>query len=377
MADASRLHFDHVGSLLRPKPLFEARQRLLGVHDADHNLGAHDHAELRQIEDDHIADAVKLQEECGLQLVTDGDFRRRSWWTDFFMSLDGPRVTYAGRSPLTVINAKGETRPLPTVSISKRISWKGSINVEPFKFLKSVTRREPKVTLPPPTMIHFQRDENYGLRAYDDDVDAFFDDMIKVYRQEVRALADAGCKHLQLDECNMVMLCDPRHQQFARSRGEDPIKLVEKYAWAMNEIIADRPKDMTARMHMCRGNLSGFWASEGGYDFIADTIFNTIDVDAFLMEYDTERAGDFTPLRFLPKGKMAMLGLVSTKVPELEPRDDLRRRIDEAAKYTDMSQLGICPQCGFASNVFGNPVTIDDERRKLALVVDTANMVWH
>jgi 5-methyltetrahydropteroyltriglutamate--homocysteine methyltransferase len=161
MADASRLHFDHVGSLLRPKALFEARQRLLGVHDADHNLGAHDHAELRQIEDDHIADAVKLQEECGLQLVTDGDFRRRSWWTDFFMSLDGPRVTYAGRSPLTVINAKGETRPLPTVSITKRISWKGSINVEPFKFLKSVTRRQPKVTLPPPTMIHFQRDENY------------------------------------------------------------------------------------------------------------------------------------------------------------------------------------------------------------------------
>jgi 5-methyltetrahydropteroyltriglutamate--homocysteine methyltransferase len=145
----------------------------------------------------------------------------------------------------------------------------------------------------------------------------------------------------------------------------------------MNEIIADRPKDMTVRMHMCRGNLSGFWASEGGYDFIADTIFNTIGVDAFLMEYDTGRAGDFTPLRFLPKGKMAMLGLVSTKVPELEPRDELLRRIDEATKYTDMSQLGICPQCGFASNVFGNPLTIDDERHKLALVVDTANAVWH
>jgi methionine synthase II (cobalamin-independent) len=377
MGGATQLHFDHVGSLLRPKPLFDARQRLLGVHDADHNLGAHDQAELRQIEDQHIADAVKLQEECGLRLVTDGDFRRRSWWTDFFMSLNGPRVNYAGKSPLTVINAKGETRPLPTISITTRISWKGSINVEPFKFLKSVTQCEPKVTLPPPTMIHFQRDENYGLRAYDDDVDAFFDDMIKIYRQEIHALADVGCRHLQLDECNMVMLCDPRHQQFARSRGENPIELIKKYAWVMNEIIADRPKDMTVRMHMCRGNLSGFWASEGGYDFIADTIFNTIDVDAFLMEYDTQRAGDFAPLRFLPKDKMAMLGLVSTKVPQLEQRDELRRRIDEATKYTDMSQLGICPQCGFASNVFGNPVTIEDQRQKLALVVDTANAIWH
>jgi 5-methyltetrahydropteroyltriglutamate--homocysteine methyltransferase len=370
------IHFDHVGSLLRPKALFDARQRILGAHDADHNLGAHDNAELRVIEDQHIQDAVRLQEECGLHLITDGDFRRRSWWTDFFMSLDGPRVTYAGKSPLTVINAKGETRPLPTVSITKRISWKGSINVAPFKYLQRVTKRSPKVTLPPPTMIHFQRDDNYGLSAYDNDSEALFADLIKAYRQEIRALADAGCRYLQLDECNMVMLCDARHQEFARSRGEDPVALIRKYAWLMNEIIAERPKDMNVRLHMCRGNLSGFWASEGGYDMIAETIFNVIGVDAYLMEYDTARAGGFSPLRHLPKGKLAFLGLVSTKVPELEKTDDLLRRIDEAARSVDLSQLGLCPQCGFASNVFGNPVTIEDERKKLTLIAQTANKVW-
>jgi 5-methyltetrahydropteroyltriglutamate--homocysteine methyltransferase len=370
------IHFDHVGSLLRPKTLFDARHRILGAHDADHNLGAHDSAELRAIEDQHIRDAVSLQEDCGLQLITDGDFRRRSWWTDFFMSLDGLRVTYAGKSPLTVINAKGETRPLPTVSITKKIRWHGSINVAPFKYLQSVTKRSPKVTLPPPTMIHFQRDENYGLSAYDGDTEAFFADMIEAYRHEIRALAEAGCRYLQLDECNMVMLCDPRHQEFARSRGEDPIALIRKYAWLMNEIIAERPKDMNVRLHMCRGNLSGFWASEGGYDMIAETIFNTIGVDAYLMEYDTARAGSFSPLRHLPKDKIALLGLVSTKVPELEKTDGLRRRIDEAAKFADLSQLGLCPQCGFASNVFGNPVTIEDERKKLTLVAQTANTVW-
>ena len=200
MTDPRTVHFDHVGSLLRPKPLFAARERLLGAHDNDHNLGAHDSAALREIEDEHIRTVVALQEEAGLQFITDGDFRRRSWWTDFFMSLDGPRVTYSGKSPLTLINAKGETRPLPTVSITKRISWNASVNVAPFKFLQSVTTRSPKVTLPPPTMIHFQRDDTYGLDAYGGDVDLFWDDMIKVYRQEIAALAAAGCRQLQIDD---------------------------------------------------------------------------------------------------------------------------------------------------------------------------------
>jgi 5-methyltetrahydropteroyltriglutamate--homocysteine methyltransferase len=376
MSDPRTVHFDHVGSLLRPKALFAARERLLGVHDQDHNLGSHDNAELRAIEDEHIRAVVALQEKAGLQYITDGDFRRRSWWTDFFMSLDGPRVTYAGKSALTLINARGETRPLPMVSITNRISWKGSVNVEPFKFLNSATKRSPKVTLPPPTMIHFQRDAAYDLKAYGGDADLFWDDLIKVYRQEIAALAAAGCKQLQIDECNLVMLCDTRHQAFVRSRGEEPEALINKYVWAMNEIIRDRPKDMSVRMHMCRGNLSGFWSAEGGYEPIAERVFNQISADAFLMEYDTERAGDFRPLRFLPKGKIALLGLVTTKVPTLEQPDHLRRRLDEAAKYADIAQLGLCPQCGFSSNVFGNPLTIEDEERKLALVVETANSVW-
>ncbi len=376
MRDPRTVHFDHVGSLLRPKPLFAARERLLGVHDTDHNLGAHDNAELRAIEDEHIREVVRLQEDAGLHFITDGDFRRRSWWTDFFMSLDGPRVTYAGRSPLTLINAKGETRPLPTVSITQRIRWQGSINVAPFKFLQSVTTRAPKVTLPPPTMIHFQRDDHYGLSAYGGDVDLFWDDLIGVYRQEIAALAAAGCRQLQIDECNLVMLCDTRHQAYVRSRGEDPETLINKYVWVMNEIIRERPKDMFVRMHMCRGNLTGFWSAEGGYEPIAERVFNQIGADAFLMEYDTARAGDFRPLRYLPKGKIALLGLVTTKLPDLEQPDQLRRRLDEAAKHADIAQLGLCPQCGFSSNVFGNPLTIDDERKKLALVVETANAVW-
>ena len=376
MSDPRNVHFDHVGSLLRPQPLFAARERLLGVHDTDHNLGAHDNAELRAIEDAHIREVVQLQEDAGLQFITDGDFRRRSWWTDFFMSLDGPRVTYAGKSPLTLINAKGETRPLPTVSITKRISWKGSVNVASFKFLQSVTKRAPKVTLPPPTMIHFQRDDNYGLTAYGGDADLFWDDLIRVYHQEIAALAAAGCRQLQIDECNLVMLCDTRHQAFVRSRGEDPDTLINKYVWVMNEIIRERPKDMFVRMHMCRGNLTGFWSAEGGYEPIAERVFNQIGADAFLMEYDTARAGDFRPLRFLPKSKIALLGLVTTKVADLEQPDHLRRRLEEAAKFADIAQLGLCPQCGFSSNVFGNPLTIEDERKKLALVVDTANAVW-
>lgn len=376
MSDPRNVHFDHVGSLLRPKLLFAARERLLGVHDHDHNLGAHDNAELRAIEDEHIRAAVALQEDAGLQFITDGDFRRRSWWTDFFMSLDGPRVTYSGKSPLTLINAKGETRPLPSVSITKRISWQRSVNVAPFKFLQSVTRRSPKVTLPPPTMIHFQRDDTYGLNAYGGDVDLFWDDMIKVYRQEIAALAAAGCRQLQIDECNLVMLCDARHQQYVRTRGEDPEALIDKYVWVMNEIIRERPTDMFVRMHMCRGNLSGFWSASGGYEPIAERVFNRIGADAYLMEYDTERAGDFRPLRYLPKGKIALLGLVTTKQPDLEQPDQLRRRLDEAAKHVDIAQLGLCPQCGFSSNVFGNPLTIEEEQRKLKLVVETANAVW-
>ena len=366
---------DHVGSLLRPTALREARQRILGKHDADHNLGAHSNAELTAIENDYIREVVKLQEDCGLPYVTDGEFRRRSWWTDIVLSFSGTRVTYNGRSPIQFVSASGDRRPAPGVEITERVTWHGSATVKPFEFLKSVTRATPKVTLPGPPIIHFMRDKDFVPDVYSS-LDAFWDDLIKAYRREISELAKAGCRHLQIDECMLAWLCDPRHREFARTRGENPEKLIETYCRAIDQVIAERPKDMVVAMHSCRGNMNAYWGGEGGYDVVADAMFNRISADYYLLEYDTPRAGDFSPLRRVPKGKTVLLGLVSTKESRLENADDLTRRIDEAAKYIDHAQLGLCPQCGFSTNLFGTDFTLDDERRKLELIVNVARRVW-
>jgi 5-methyltetrahydropteroyltriglutamate--homocysteine methyltransferase len=374
--DSAHIHFDHVGSLLRPAALFEARKRILGLHDADHNLGAHENAELAAIEDKHIRDVVALQEGAGMPVVTDGEFRRRSWWTDFYLSLTGTSITYNGKQPITFINAAGETRPAPAIRIRGKVAWQHSVNVDAFNFLQSATKRVAKVTLPGPPMLHFMRDENFVPAAYPD-LDQFWDDVIAAYRREIAALAAAGCRHIQIDECMMPMLCDPRHQAFVRTRGEDPADLMKKYAWAINQGIAGRPKDMVVALHTCRGNLNAFWGADGGYQPIADLIFNQIDADLYLLEYDTQRAGDFRPLRQVPKGKTVLLGLISTKENVLEARDMLMRRIEEAGQHIDHEQLGLCPQCGFSTNVFGTHFTIDDQRRKLELVAEIAGEAWH
>lgn len=376
MADASHIHVDHVGSLLRPLALREARQRILGVHDADHNLGAHDNAELRAIEDGVVREIARLQEDCGLPVVTDGEFRCRSWWSDFILGLTGTQVSYTGKLPITFINAAGDKRPAPGIKITGKVSWRGSVVAKPFEFLKSITTRIPKVTIPGPPIIHYLRDEDFVPAIYPD-LDRFWDDLITAYRREIRALAGAGCRHVQIDECMLPWLCDPRHQALVRSRGGDPVALVDTYAWLINQAIAERPKDMVVAMHMCRGNLNAYWGGEGGYEPVAEAVFNTIDADLYLMEYDTPRAGDFTPLRHVPKGKTVLLGLVSTKETALESRDGLRRRLDEAGKYLDHRQLGLCPQCGFSTNMFGTHFTGDDQRRKLELIVDVAQTVWH
>src|SRR5262245_9105839 len=300
MASAAHLHVDHVGSLLRPMPLRAARDTHLGVHDADHNLGAHDNAALRKIEDGFVREVVAMQEQCGLPVVTDGEFRRRSWWTDFYLSLTGTSVTYSAKTPMTMINAAGETRPFPSIKISGRVTWNRSAMVEPFKFLKSITTKMPKVSLPAPPMLHFIRSEDFVPAVYKS-LDDFHADVIDCYRKEIRALADAGCRYVQLDECMLPMLCDPRHQTYARGRGEDPATLIKTYAWLIDQAIAERPADMIIGLHLCRGNLNAFWGADGAYDPVADAIFNQVAADVYLLEYDTPRAGSFAPLRLVPK----------------------------------------------------------------------------
>jgi 5-methyltetrahydropteroyltriglutamate--homocysteine methyltransferase len=368
-------HVDHVGSLLRPQPLKDARERLLGPQSPTENLGAHDNAELSKIEDRYVAEVVKMQEDAGLSIVTDGEFRRRSWWSDFFLSLGGVGVSYLGTSPIKFINAAGDERPMPGIAIDGKIRWTKSINVKPFEYLKSVTKVTPKVSLPTPTMIYFLRDTEIAKTAYKN-ADEFWADTVAAYRAEIRALYEAGCRHIQLDEVMLTFLCDPRHRAVSQGRGEDPDRLAKKFVDAMNDIIAERPPGMTVTMHMCRGNLSAYWGAEGGYDRIAEVALAGLKVDAFLLEYDTPRAGDFAPLKLIPKNVTAMLGLMSTKEVALESVDALRRRIDEAAKLKPLDQLGLCPQCGFSTNVWGTHFTVDDEKRKLERLTETARKVW-
>jgi len=376
MISLRSLHVDHVGSLLRPAALKEARFRLLGVHDADHNLGAHHNAELTEIENKYIRDVVKLQEDCGLGVVTDGDFRRRSWWTDFLLSFTGLTISYDGKTPITLVNAAGEKRPIAGIKVEGPIKPRDSGTTASFKFLQSVATKTPKATIPGPPIVHFLRDADFVPGVYPD-IESFWRDLIAAYQAEIAKLADAGCKYLQIDECMLPYLCDPRHRAMSASRGDDPDALIKTYAWAINEVVANKPKDMTVAMHMCRGNMNAFWGGDGGYEPVAEASFNMPNVDIFLLEYDTPRAGDFTPLRHVPKGKKVLLGIVSTKDPKLESRDDIRRRIDEAAKHLDIGQLGLCPQCGFSTNVFGTEFTVDDERRKLEMMVGIAGEVWH
>jgi len=372
---AASLHVDHVGSLLRPAELKEQRFKLLGVHDADHNLGAHANAELKKLEDHHIREVVKFQEACGLPVMTDGDFRRRSWWTDFLLSFTGLSISYDGKTPITLINAAGETRPIAGIKVNGKITPRDSGATASFEFVKSITDKVAKVTIPGPPIVHFLRDADFVPAVYAD-IDAFWHDLIAAYRAEIRKLAHVGCRYVQIDECMLPYLCDPRHREMSKSRGDDPDKLIETYAWSINEAVADKPKDMTVAVHMCRGNMNAFWGAAGGYGPIAEISFNMPNVNMFLLEYDTPRAGDFSPLRHAGKDKQILLGIISTKDPKLEGRDDIKRRIDDAAEHINVEQLGICPQCGFSTNIFGTEFTVDDERRKIKRMVEVSREVW-
>jgi 5-methyltetrahydropteroyltriglutamate--homocysteine methyltransferase len=359
---------DHVGSLIRPDALIKAREAA--------EKGEIAAAELMRIQHDAICGVVRLQEEIGLKLVTDGEYNRHSWQRDFLLRIGNVKPM---ASKLTVrFHSAAGTRDHapPSLQVVGKLSRPAGIFVDDFKFLTSVAKATPKITIPSPTIVHFRG----GREAIDADaypkLDAFYDDLADVYRAEIRDLAAAGCRYLQIDEVNLAYLCDPELRRQVANIGEDPATLPKTYAALLNAAIAGKPADMTVCMHLCRGNFAGAWIADGGYEPIAELLFNAIGVDGYFLEYDSARAGGFEPLRFLPRGKIAVLGLVTTKSPQLETKDELKRRIDEASRYAPLEQLALSPQCGFSSGIGGNAMTVEDEIAKLKLVVETAREVW-
>lgn len=358
---------DHVGSLLRPPDLLAARRR--------RQSGEISAEELRRIEDTHIRDVVKKEEAIGLRSVTDGEFRRTFFHIDFLERLEGVSVT--GGIETKFHSREGEINfAPPSLSVTGKLRHVADIQRPDFEFLQSVTGQTPKVTIPSPTMVHFRGGrKTIDIDAYPD-LDQFFADLAQCYRDEVNSLYRAGCRYLQMDDTNLAYLCDPKLRAGARERGHDPDQLPRAYAALINAVIDGRPKDLTVAVHLCRGNFKSAWVAEGGYEPVADVLFNELNVDAYFLEYDDERAGDFRPLRFVPKGKTVVLGLVTTKVAALESPEGLIARVKEAAQYMPLENMCLSPQCGFSSTVEGNQITEEDQWAKLRLVVDTAREIW-
>jgi 5-methyltetrahydropteroyltriglutamate--homocysteine methyltransferase len=360
---------DHVGSLLRPPELLKARQ--------DFADGSIDAEELRGVEDEAIRDVVGKQEEVGLQAATDGEFRRASWHMDFIYELGGIN---RAQDNITVQfrNAEGTIEFTPAaVHVEDRVALREPIFADAFQFLQScVTTATPKLTIPSPSMVHYRG----GRAAVDEsvypDMDDFWSDLTSAYADEVRALGGLGCTYLQFDDTSLAYLNDPRQREHIAALGGDAEHQHEAYIRYINAALEGRPEGMTVTTHMCRGNFRSSWVAEGGYDFVAEVLFNQLEVDGFFMEWDDARSGGFEPLRFVPPGKYVVLGLVTTKRGELESKDDLKRRIDEAGRYVDVEQLCLSGQCGFSSTVEGNELTEAQERAKLRLVVETAEEVW-
>jgi 5-methyltetrahydropteroyltriglutamate--homocysteine methyltransferase len=358
---------DHVGSLLRPPQLLHAREQCAA--------GTIDRAALRAIEDAAIREIVQMQESVGLRCATDGEFRRAYFHVDFLEQLSG--ITTQGGLSVSFHTRSGEVdfQP-PVMRVTGRVAHLRSIQGADFEFLAGVTRQTPKVSIPSPTMLHFRGGRAAVSQDVYPDLEQFFADVAAAYRQELMSLAALGCRYVQLDDTNLAYLCDEHMRAGARARGDDPAALPLRYARLINAAIQDRPEGMMISVHLCRGNFKSAWAAEGGYEPVAEVLFNELAVDGYFLEYDDERSGDFSPLRFVPPGKRVVLGLVSSKVPELETRDQLRRRIDEAARYVEIGQLCLSPQCGFSSTYHGNAITPDVQAAKLRLVCDTAREVW-
>jgi 5-methyltetrahydropteroyltriglutamate--homocysteine methyltransferase len=369
---------DQVGSLLRPDKLKLARERLLGAQTADRHLGPHNNAELRAIEDDCIRAAVLMQERAGLKAVTDGEFRRRSWWLELIMNWDGFAADRAGTTAMTWRNAAGAQQAASRLWITGKVRWRDSPIVRALAFLKANTTRVPKVTIPAPVTLHMFSGGDKGVRegGHYKDLAEFWNDVVAAYRQEIAALVAAGATYIQLDDVSFALLCDPAHRATVAGWGNDADRLVRAYADEINRVLADLPPHVTVTLHQCRGNREGHWMAEGGYDPVADVLFNQINVHGYFLEYDTPRAGSFAPLRLLPRGKIVVLGLVSSKDARLESAGELKHRIEEAARYAPLEQLALSPQCGFASSIKGNPLSEANQEAKLARIVAVARDVW-
>lgn len=361
---------DVVGSLLRPQSVHDARAR--------RERGEISAEALWDIENAAVAEAVALQKEVGLRVCTDGEFHRRHWFLDFLERIDGVEVH--GGMPVKFHNEQGEVemRP-PRFEVHGKVKRSRNLSLDDFAVLKPIADRHglvAKQAIPSPMCVHFRGGRAAIDKAIYPDIEEFFEDLAQVYRDEIAALYDAGCRYLQVDDTNLPFLCDPALRDNVRKIGEDPNKLPALYVRMMNDIVRDKPADMTVCVHMCRGNHASSWIAEGGYEPVAEIVFGEMKVDGFFLEYDSPRAGDFAPLRHLNGNKVAVLGLVTTKKGALETRDELKRRIGEAAQYAPLDRLALSPQCGFASTLQGNVLSIDEEKRKLALVVETAREVW-
>jgi methionine synthase II (cobalamin-independent) len=359
---------DHVGSLLRPKKLLQARE--------DQKAGRISAAELRKLEDDSIRDVVKLQEEAGLQGITDGEHRRASWHMDFLYQITGMTKAHDSMK-VQFHNEKGDIEFAPAaLRVTGKLRLDKTIWEDDFQFLKSVTKGTPKLTIPSPNMAHYRS----GRAAIDEvvyrDMEQFWHDLQQVYADEIERLGKLGCTYLQLDDTSLAYLNDPAQREHLKQLGGDSERQHLTYIRNLNAVLARKPAEMTVCTHMCRGNFRSSWVASGGYDFVAEALFTQLNVDGFFLEYDDARSGTFEPLRFVPKGKMVVLGLVTTKKAEIEKKDDLKRRIEAASKYVPLEQLCLSPQCGFSSTAEGNLLTVEDEIAKLQLVVETAREVW-
>jgi len=356
---------DHVGSLLRPQDLRQAFRR--------HASGELEDEEFASLQDQCIRDAVALQEQVGLQVVTDGEFRRGSYWGRFVERTDGFEIKPA---VFKFRNDQGHEVEFTAPYAKGKIARQQPLALDEYVFLRDVTKATGKITLPAPSTMHFYRCTDYADGSVYPNEASFFADLAAIFQQEIAELAKAGCRYIQLDEVAVALLCDPGIREQVARQGSDPDALVDLYIKSINDAVANCPRDVVVGVHMCRGNFKGHYLGAGGYEKVAERFFAETKVNHFLLEYDTPRAGDFAPLRFVPKGKGVVLGLISTKTPVLENNYALKRRIDEASRSIDLDRLAIGPQCGFASTVAGNPLTEADERAKLDLAVQIAGEVW-
>jgi 5-methyltetrahydropteroyltriglutamate--homocysteine methyltransferase len=355
---------DHVGSILRTSALKDARARKA--------RGEIDAAALKAVEDEEIRKIIAKQEEVGLHSVTDGEFRRAWWHYDFLSQLDGVKIVEVDGG----IKFAGVTTKAEAPFVYDKLGSKSHPQIEHFKFLKENTKRTPKMTIPSPSMLHYRGGSKNIDRAVYPNMDDFWTDLGRAYAQAIKGFYDAGCRYLQIDDCSMAYFCDPAQRKMLEERGDNPAELERAYAYALNTALEGRPADMRITMHVCRGNFRSTFVASGGYEHIADLMFNKINLDGYFLEWDNDRSGDLAPLRHLPKNKLVVLGLVTSKTGELESKDSIKRRIEEATKYADLDQLCLSPQCGFASTEEGNTLTEEQQWDKLRFCVEVAEEVW-